>query len=78
MASFIDHISFAWTGDFDSLKLLIAEDLKLDGTWEHPGGDKKVFKFNDIVRSRGEKVKVSCRLKATKWVKCINIYVKRF
>jgi hypothetical protein len=47
MASFIDHISFAWTGDFDSLKLLIAEDLKLDGTWEHPGGDKKVFKFND-------------------------------
>ena len=47
MASFIDHISFAWTGEFDSLKLLIAEDLKLDGTWEHPGGDKKVFKFND-------------------------------
>ncbi len=47
MASFIDHISIAWTGDFDSLKLLIAEDLKLDGTWEHPGGDKKVFKFND-------------------------------
>ena len=47
MASFIDHISFAWTGDFDSLKLLITEDLKLDGTWEHPGGDKKVFKFND-------------------------------
>ena len=47
MASFIDHISFAGTGDFDSLKLLIAEDLKLDGTWEHPGGDQKVFKFND-------------------------------
>ncbi len=47
MASFIDHISFAWTGDFDSLKLLITEHLKLDGTWEHPGDDKKVFKFND-------------------------------
>ena len=51
MVSFIDHISFAWTGDFDSLKLLIADDLKLDGTWEHPGGDKKVFKFNDSLIS---------------------------
>ena len=47
MTSFIDFVCFAWSGDFESLKLLIAEDLKLEGIWEHPGGDKKVFKFNN-------------------------------
>ena len=47
MASFIDFVCFAWSGDFESLKLLIAEDLKLEGIWEHPRGDKKVFKLNN-------------------------------
>ena len=42
-----DIICFAWTGDFDSLKVLVAKDLELSGIWEHPGGDKKVFKFNN-------------------------------
>ena len=42
-----DNICFAWTGDFDSLKVLVAKDLELSGIWEHPGGDKKVFKFNN-------------------------------
>ena len=41
-----DNICFVWTGDFDSLKVLVAKDLELSGIWEHPGGDKKVFKFN--------------------------------
>ena len=42
-----DNICFAWTGDFDSLKVLVAKDLELSGIREHPGGDKKVFKFNN-------------------------------
>ena len=42
-----DNICFAWTGDFDSLKVLVAKTLELSGIWEHPGGDKKVFKFNN-------------------------------
>ena len=42
-----DNICFVWTGDFDSLKVLVAKDLELSGIWEHPGGDKKVFKFNN-------------------------------
>ena len=42
-----DNICFASTGDFDSLKVLVAKDLELSGIWEHPGGDKKVFKFNN-------------------------------
>ena len=42
-----DNICFAWTGDFDSLKVLVAKDLELSGIWEHPGGDKKLFKFNN-------------------------------
>ena len=36
-----DNICFAWTGDFDSLKVLVAKDLELSGIWEHPDGDKK-------------------------------------
>ena len=47
MSLVTDNICFAWTGDFDSLKLLVAKDLELSGIWEHPGGDKKVFKFNN-------------------------------
>ena len=38
-----ENLCFAWSGDFESLKLFIKEDLKLDGTWLHPGGDKKLF-----------------------------------
>ena len=32
-----ENLCFAWSGDFESLKLFIKEDLKLDGTWSHPG-----------------------------------------
>ena len=38
-----DNTCFAWTGDFDSLKVLVAKYLELSGIWEHPAGDKKVF-----------------------------------
>ena len=37
------HLSFAWTGDFESLKQLVGENLKLVGSWSQPEGDKKVF-----------------------------------
>ena len=41
------HICFAWTGEYEALKKLLSEDLKLTGIWEQPGGDKKVFRTND-------------------------------
>ena len=37
------HLSFAWTGDFESLKQFVGENLKLVGSWSQPEGDKKVF-----------------------------------
>ena len=40
------HICFAWTGDYEALKKLLSEDLKL-GIWEQLGGNKKVFRTND-------------------------------
>ena len=48
MASFIDLVCFAWS-----------DDLKLEGIWEHPGGDKKAFKFSNskgILQIEGKEV----------------------
>ena len=47
MALLTGDLSFAWTGDCDALKAFVVDDLKLNGNWEQPGGDKKVFKFNN-------------------------------
>ena len=47
MALLTGDLSFAWTGDYDALKAFVVDDLKLNGNWEQPGGDKKVFKFNN-------------------------------
>ena len=47
MALLTGDLSFAWTGDYDALKVFVVDDLKLNGNWEQPGGDKKVFKFNN-------------------------------
>jgi hypothetical protein len=41
MTSLLDNLSIAWTGDFDSLRKFTSNELKLDGNWEQPGGDKK-------------------------------------
>lgn len=40
-----DKLSFAWIGDFELLKQFVSENLKLEGTWSQPGGDKKLFTF---------------------------------
>ena len=42
------YICLAWTGEYESLKKFLSEDLKLIGIWEQPGGDKKVFKTRNI------------------------------
>ena len=47
MAALCDNLCIAWSGDYDSLKF-ISEDLKLDGNWEQPGSDKKVFKTDNF------------------------------
>lgn len=42
-----NKLCLAWSGDLESLKELLCEKYKLNGTWSHPGGDKKVFTFGD-------------------------------
>ena len=42
-----DKLSFAWIGDFELLKQFVSENLKLEGIWSQPGGDKKLFTFED-------------------------------
>ena len=42
------NLSLAWNGDYNSLKSLVKDALKLDGIWEQPGGYKKVFTSTDF------------------------------
>ncbi len=48
MASSFDHLSLAWTWGYDALKKFFSEDIKLEGIWEQPGGDEKVFKMDNM------------------------------
>ena len=48
MESLSYNLCFAWYGDYDSLKNFFSDELKLDGVWEQPGGDKKIFSTADI------------------------------
>ena len=36
-------LKLTWTGDFQSLKSFVCNNIKLPGEWTQPGGDKKVF-----------------------------------
>ena len=45
---FMANLSLAWNGDYNSLKSLVKDALKLDGMWEQPGGYKKVFTSTDF------------------------------
>ena len=48
-ASIIEkNLKLAWIGDFQSVKCMVAEYLELDGMWDSPGGEKKVFYSGDI------------------------------
>ena len=38
-----EMLCFAWAGDFECLKQFVGENLKLEGSWTQPGGDKKMF-----------------------------------
>jgi hypothetical protein len=44
-------LRLAWTGEYDGLKRLVSEELKLDGIWEQPGGYKKIFTTSDELTS---------------------------
>ena len=41
--SLSDMLCIAWSGTYESLKQFVSEDLQLKGTWEQPGGDRKLF-----------------------------------
>lgn len=41
--SLSDKLCIAWSGTYESLKQFVSEDLQLKGTWEQPGGDRKLF-----------------------------------
>ena len=62
-----ENLCFAWSGDFESLKLFIKEDLKLDGTWSHPVRDQKLFSTENITISW-------CRDKSILWLKGENAH----
>ena len=48
-ASIIEkNLKLAWIGDFQSVKCMVAEYLEIDGWWDSPGGEKKVFYSGDI------------------------------
>lgn len=42
-----EKLCFAWSGDYDSLKQFVKDDLNLEGTWSQPGGDRKLFTVDD-------------------------------
>ena len=42
-----NKLSLAWTGDYESLKQFVHETCKLDGSWDQPGGDRKLFTVGD-------------------------------
>ena len=41
-------LELTWTGDFKSLKSFVCNNMKLQGEWTQPGGDKKVFTGNSF------------------------------
>ena len=43
-----DHLKLSWVGDFESLKCMVNDYLKLDGIWNSPGGEKKAFSGDGI------------------------------
>jgi hypothetical protein len=43
--SLSDKLCIAWSGTYESLKQFVSEDLQLKGTWEQPGGDRKLFNY---------------------------------
>lgn len=51
MEQLIGNLCFAWKGDYEALKRFVDKDLNMDGVWEQPGSDKKVFKSNNILIS---------------------------
>ena len=42
-----EKLCFAWSGDYESLKQFVKDDLNLEGTWSQPGGDRKLFTLGD-------------------------------
>ena len=42
-----NKLSLAWTGDYESLKQFVRETCKLDGSWDQPCGDRKLFTVGD-------------------------------
>ena len=43
----IERLCFAWSGDYESLKQFVKDDLNLEGTWSQPGSDRKLFTLGD-------------------------------
>ena len=41
----MSNLRLAWTGSYEDLKNLVGEELKLNGTWQQPGGYKKVLRI---------------------------------
>ena len=53
-----NNLKLTWTGDFQSLKPFVCNNIKLQYDWTQPGGDKKVFigKSFGITWRKGKKL----------------------
>ena len=69
-----DKLRLAWTGDYLSLKRYVSENLKINGVWSQPGGDKKVFRSDFFSISWWKNKKVFCEeASKIKRVFCLEI-----
>ncbi len=69
--SLSDKLCIAWSGTYESLKQFVSEDLQLKGTWEQPGGDRKLFscdtstilwrKNKGLLSVKGENARELCK-----------------
>ena len=79
------NLKLAWTGDFHSVKSMVAEYLEIDGTWVSPGGEKKVFYVADspvviwwskkkYIQIEGDKgMSLKRKLLSTSMINCENV-----
>ena len=41
-------LKLSWAGDYNGLKLFVNIELKIEGEWSSPGGERKLFVGEDI------------------------------
>ena len=77
MESFSDKLCFARQGDYYSLKKFFKDEIKLDGVWERPGGDKKKYSLRLISLSPVVITRMCCILQGMRRAKTQSYFVQK-